>query len=416
MHPGGRALLVLADTRVAWRERIQRWSSTGPATFLPSAAHVRAVVRRGARRAVLIDGSRSDADRDLLLDVVDAGSLAVVVDDGRRLDDWARMGATAVLPRDFDEQQLHAAVNRGTLPAVRSSTDVVDRGPWGPLVAVTGPGGTGASVVAIATAQGLATSGGRVLLADCCLHAEQGMLHDVHNAQPGLADLVALHADATPGVRQVRQLVVGVVERGYHLLPGLRRSRHWSTVGPASFRTALASLRMAFDAVVADVDADVEGEADGGSLDVEERNRLSREVLGSADVVLVVGQPSMKGVYALVRTMIDLLEFDLRPDRMLPVVNQAPTAPGARAGLGRAVQGLLAGATSGAAVGPVLFLPAVPVDPYLCARDPLPGPLPSLLAGAVGAVLARGDEADGRRLEPERVGTGVLGHWPGERP
>ena len=52
-------------------------------------------------------------------------------------------------------------------------------------------------------------------------------------------------------------------------------------------------------AVVADVTGDVEGEAEGGSADVEERNHLARSAVLNSSVVVAVGAPGMKGVHSL---------------------------------------------------------------------------------------------------------------------
>ena len=51
---------------------------------------------------------------------------------------------------------------------------------------------------------------------------------------------------------------------GYHLLLGLRRHRDWTAVRPHAFAAGLDGLRRAFRVVVADVDADLEGERTTG--------------------------------------------------------------------------------------------------------------------------------------------------------
>jgi cellulose biosynthesis protein BcsQ len=404
-------MLALVGPTVGWRQRVARWASSGTVpvvAFCRSVEHLRASLAAGGAPAVLLDGDLPAVDRDLLAAVTDAGGLALVVQGSRRRQPWTTLGAAAVLPASFDVHQLHEALGPAHMPARAPDAAVP-----APLLAVTGPGGTGASVAAIALAQGLAVTHGRVLLADCCLHAEQAMLHNAHGAQPGLADLVELHADGTPGLRQIRQMTVGVVERGYHLLLGLRRARHWSMVQPSSLEAALDSMRRGFDVVVADTDVEVEGEADGGSIDVEERNVLARTVLLRSDVVLVVGQPTMKGVYSLVRTMVDLLEFGVPPERLLPVVNQAAQSSQARAELSRAIQQLIRGAAGGSAVGPALFLPTVALEDRLRDRDALPETLPRMLAGATAAVLSRRTGRAEPASTPEPVEVGTIGHWDG---
>jgi MinD-like ATPase involved in chromosome partitioning or flagellar assembly len=414
-------LFGLVGRTASWPQHIEAWATADTVPFrvsyCRSVAHLRARLDASDHACgVLLDGDLSFVDRDLLTALASAGGVAIVAAGARRRRPWPELGAAAVLPLDFDRDQL--------LEAVRDVVDVpveVPARPAASLIAVTGPGGTGASVTAIALAQGLAAARRRVLLADCCLHAEQAMLHNAHGTQPNVADVVEHHAGHTPEPREVRQLALGIVERGYYLLPGIARARHWSRIPEASLRAAMHSLRAAFDVVVADVDVDVEGEEQGGSLDVEERNVLARTVIGDADAVMVVGQPTMKGVYATVRAMVELLEFGVPPGRLLPVINRATTDPAVRADLSRAVSHLMGGVVGGGtaavagmgSVGPVLFAPCVVVEERLRERDTLDDAWPSLLAGAVTAMLDRVGERPATKALPEPVAAGSLGHWAG---
>jgi len=411
-------LLGLVSRTASWPQRLEAWSTSAAipiaVSYCQSVEHLRARLDDGdTHQGVLLDGDLSFVDRDLLTDVTGAGAVAVVIEGTRRRRPWDALGAAAVLPADFDQPQL-LEVLRGVL---ESAAPARRERPLAPVVAVTGPGGTGASVSAIALSQGLAAARRRVLLADCCLHAEQAMLHNAYGSQPNIVDLVELHAERTPERREMRQLAVGVVERGYYLLPGIARARHWSRIRSGSLEAALRSVRSAFDVVVADVDADVEGEAQGGSIEVEERNVLARTVLAEAAAVMVVGQPTMKGVHAMVRALVELLEFGIAGDRVLPVVNQAVADRTVRADLSRAVRHLLDAAASGggvpdaAAVGPALFAPAVQLEEHLRERDALDDAWPGLLAGAATAVLDRAPAAPRSAGSPEPVAAGSLGHW-----
>lgn len=413
-HP---VVLVCAGAAASWGTRVRTWAGSDSVplaiTFCPSVDHLRARLRASpSRRTVLLDGDLPDVDRDLLADITAAAGVAVIVEGTRRRLAWQRLGAAGVLTADFDQTQLVSAITpSAALPVARETPAA------GPLIAVTGPGGTGASVTAIALAQGLAAAAGRVLLCDCCLHAEQAMLHNAHGGHPGLADVIEMHAEYRPTVRQVRQLALGIVERGYHLMLGLRRARHWSSVRSASLYAALTSLRTAFDVVIADVDADVDGELQTGSAEIEERNVIARAVFARADVTLVVGQPSMKGVYALVRTVTDLLEFGVAPQHVLPVLNQSTGGPGERAALARAVRHLIDGAEGGPQVGPVLFLPAVALEAHLRDCEALPEPLSRTLAEATQALLGRhGVRQTAPAPALQRVAPGALGHWGGADP
>src|SRR5439155_20792156 len=141
-----------------------------------------------------------------------------------------------------------------------------------------------------------------------------------------------------------------VVERRYHLLLGLRRARFWATLRPRAFEAGFDSLRRAYQVVVCDTDADVEGEDDGGSIEVEERNVMTRTACARADVVFVVGLPSMKGLHSLVRVVHDLVAFGVPAGRVVPVLNRAPRSPRTRAGATAALADLAAPALAGRAL------------------------------------------------------------------
>src|SRR5207248_136921 len=169
----------------------------------------------------------------------------------------------------------------------------------------------------IALAQALAGRGA-VVLADLCRRADQAMLHDARDVVPGIQELVEAHRSGQPSADDVRSITFDIVERGYHLLLGLRRCRYWSTLRPRAFEAALRSLRLAYPAVVADIDGDFEGEAMGGSIDVEDRNTMARVAARDADVVFTVGSAGLKGVHSLVRLLEELVEHGVEPRRIVP--------------------------------------------------------------------------------------------------
>src|SRR5690606_6932196 len=162
-------------------------------------------------------------------------------------------------------------------------------------------------------------SGSTTVLADLCLDADQAMLHDARDVVPGLQELVDAHRTARPGGREVHALTFDVVNRGYNLLLGLRRHRDWAVLKPRTFEASLDGLRGAFDVVVADVADDLEGEAECGSVEVEERNVMARTAVARADVVVAVGAPGLKGLHGLVRTVNRLREHGVPPERVLAV-------------------------------------------------------------------------------------------------
>ncbi|HVM00806.1 MAG TPA: hypothetical protein VM324_16065 [Egibacteraceae bacterium] len=416
-------LLGLGRPRADWFRAVGQWATTAavPAEFgkCVSAEELRTRLRTGqACSAVLLDGSLAAVERDLIADVRDAGAAPIVVDAGTR--DWAALGALAVLPPGFGRAELldvlasHAelvAFGEVEGTGLDGSMEVPAAMP-GRILAVCGPGGTGASTVAIALAQGIAAQADTsVVLADCCRRAEQVMLHDARDVFPGIQELVDAHRNGVPGLADVRASTFHVAERGYHLLLGLRQSRYWATLRPRALDAALDSLVRGFNAVVCDIDSDLEGEDQAGSSDVEERNLLSRRPAQRAELVLVVGSASMKGLHSLVHVVADLVAAGVQPNRIGLVVNQAPRKVKQRAELARSLARLLPRAGVPEPPGP-LFLPEARVEQALRDGVALPAPLPALLAGACEAALRR--LAEPGRLstpstQPIRVRPGSLG-------
>ena len=371
--------------------------------------------------ALLVDGGLPALDRDLIDAAADAGCAVVVVDDLRVTHDWKAFGASTVVNPVFERKDLldilaaHASpIARGD--AVPGDEDVLPRpARRGKVAMVCGPGGTGASTASIALAQGLAEDarhGGRVLLADLALHGEQAMLHDARDVVPGIQELVDAHRTGRPAAEEIRTFTFDVEERGYQLLLGLRRSRSWAAIRPRAFAAAFESMSRGWRAVVCDTDADLEGEDDGGSVDVEERHLMARTVAAAADVVFAVGLPGMKGLHSLVRVLGELLDHDVAAERVVPVFNRAPKGPRARAELTAAVAALLQGRPAAARLASPIFLPERRVDEALRDGVRLHPSLTAPLAGAFAAVV---DGAAAPHRSPSRapklVAPGTLGRW-----
>ncbi|MBW3580183.1 MAG: hypothetical protein KY431_04025 [Actinobacteria bacterium] len=421
-------VLGLARPRSEWFGHVGRWSTSAaiPAEFFRCVT-VEELRRRldGGRpySCALLDGGLPAVDRDLVQAVRDAGAVALVVDDHRQRRDWVALGAAAVLPVSLSrEVLLDALATHVPLVPVASSPPLDDGGgsddldwvlPLGRVAAVCGPGGTGASTVAAALAQGLGHSAGAgaVVLADLARHAEQAMLHDVGDIVPGVQELVEAHRGAAPSVEEVRALTFEVVDRRYHLLLGLRRARYWATLRPRAFAAGFQSMRRSFTTVVCDVTADFEGEADAGSADVEERNLMARTAVEQADVVFAVGRPGVKGTHALVRVLGELAALGVDAERIVPVVNAAPRHPRLRAETAAALAELAAPVLGGGATPSPVFLPERRVEEALRDAVGLPAPLPAVLAGAFAAATVGRLGAIGHRpgAEPVLVAPGSLG-------
>ena len=431
-------LLGLAQARADWFRTIGAWATSAmlPCEFVRcvSIDELRARLRSGrAFSAVVVDGSLPGVDRDLIALAAETSVSVLVIDEQERRD-WRELGASAVMASRFSRDELLEVLAATSVPVGSATYDAtpIDAGARearGRLVAVTGPGGTGASTVAIALAQGLAAGDGElgrrrssarrhvgirppeVLLADLCRTADQAMLHDARVVVPSIQEVVEAHRTATPPRSSLLDQTFEVPARGYRLLLGLRRPRHWVALRPRALESTLDSLQRLADVVVADIDPDLEGESETGSTDVEERNLLARATVARADLVVVVGEPSMKGLFALVRTIDGVVEFGVRADRVLPVFNHAPRGPRARAELTRAVSELLStslGTLVSGLVSP-LYVTDRPVDDALRDGVALPGSMARMLARGVAAVVDRAGPAERPDAGgPERIVPGSL--------
>jgi hypothetical protein len=418
-------VLGLAQARSEWFGAVAQWANSAalPVAFVKcvSGEEVRASLASGRTfSALLCDAGVPSVDRDLLAASRAAGCPVLVVADPRVERDWLSLGAAHLLRPGFDREELlgalaeHAvAVRRGREgPAPAIDRDAAQPTAWlGQVIAVCGPGGTGASTAAIALAQARAeVAPGAVLLADLRRHAEQAMLHDARDVVPGVQELVEAHRAGRPSPEEVHALTFAVGERGYHLLLGLRRGRHWAGIRPRSFDAAFASLRGAYQTVVCDIDADFEGEPDGGSIDVEERNTMARVAALQADAVVAVGAPTMKGLHALVRVVHDLLTLGVPGRRVIPALNRAPRSLRHRSALAATLADVVG---TGVRLSPPVFLPERHVDDALRDGVRLPTGVGGPLLDAVGAVARAAGPVDAANATgpPERIVPGSLGRW-----
>jgi MinD-like ATPase involved in chromosome partitioning or flagellar assembly len=424
--------LGLARVRTPWFSDVARWSTSGSLAMdfvkTVSVGEVRARLESGRPfSALLVDGGLPGVDRDLLELAREHGCAPIVVVDGTARD-WSAIGAADTLPTDFGRTELEAVLAEHAVPIGRvddlpgqaQPATAHGDGFLARVVAVTGPGGTGRSVVAMAVAQGAAADPAHtdtVVLADLALNADQAMLHDARDVIPGVLELVEAHRSGAPAPEDVRAVTFDIVARRYRLLLGLRRHRDWTAIRPRALRSALDGLRRSFTLVVADVDDDLEGEATTGSADVEDRNLLARTTVAAADVVVVVGAPGTKGAHSLLRVVRDCIAAGVTPDRIVPVVNRAPRNRTARAETSRAVTELLAASNPGQAVLSPVFLPERKVlDDVL--RDGVALP-EAMVAPVSQAVQARLEVLDDRLPalsfdEPVLVDPGSLGSWDEE--
>ncbi len=216
-------LLGLAHARSPWFRDVGRWANAAaiPAEFVKCLTVEEVRARLAAGRpysALLIDGSLPGADRDLLDAVTETGAAVFVIDDRRLKRDRLSLGASRILEADFTRSDLLDALENGARPISRADTltlgpstdDTVEPSWSGRLIAVTGSGGTGASVVSMALAQALATDPRfrqLVLLADLALDGEQAVLHDARDVVPGLQEVVEAFRTGAPTSAEIRTMV-----------------------------------------------------------------------------------------------------------------------------------------------------------------------------------------------------------------
>lgn len=411
-------VLGLGLPRAPWFRSVAHWATAGSLAieFVKCLSMEDLAARLGSARtfsALLVDAGLPGLDRDAIDKARASGCAVIVVADGRHA--WP--DADAVLPASFDQRALLDALRGHSAMVVNTDhapADPVPRPPaWrGRVAALCGPGGTGASTAAIALTQAMAADPRNrdlVVLADLARPGEQAMLHDAREVVPGIEELVDLHRSATPSASDVRNHTFAVDGRGYALLLGLRRARAWSGLRPRAVEAAIAGLARAFRVVVCDCTGDLEGEADGGSADVEDRNALARTAVTAADVVFAVGAPGVKGVHSLARIMGDLLGAGVEGARIVPVVNRAPRSGRARAEIARALAELTPARRQGLAA-PV-FLPERRIDDALRDGARLPAGLGAPLVAAFEEIATALGPPDADEREPELLVPGSLGHW-----
>ncbi len=395
----------LAHARAAWFGDVGRWSTTAriPVEFLRCLRTEELLALLDGQvplSATLIDLGAPGVDRDLLADVRSTGAAVLVVRGPGAGNPPGPVDAE--LPAGFGPDELVAALEEHAAPlgtddrAPTTQTTAAERF-RGRLVVCCGPGGTGASVTALAVAQGVAADPRRhrlVALADLARHGDQAVLHDAGDIAPGLPELVEAHRGGDPEPEQIRRLLHVVPDRGYDLLLGMRRHRDWTALRPRAVGAAIDGLLATYAVVVADIDPDIEGELETGSVDVEERNALSRAAAARADLVLTVGAPGTKGIHAIARTIRTLVDHGLPPERLVPVLVGAGRNPVTRSATARSVAGL-----AGAPVASPVFVPRHRgVEASIRDGRALPATLAAKLAGSALALLEvlpeRQDDAD----------------------
>ena len=410
----------LARSRCRWFGELARWATAGvaPIEFVKCLTpdEVRAVIGAGRPvSALLVDAGLTRLDRDLVDAATDAGAPTILVGP-TAAQDWEALGCIQTLDADFSRDQLVETLDRWARrvdrSAERPSRRIDLQGPVlrAPLVGVTGAGGAGTSVIAMALAQAAGEDGTDVVLVDGCRRADLAMYHDIGDVLPGLPELVDIHRTEDADPDQVRSVEFPVDGRGYRVLLGIRRPRDWAGLRPRAIDAAIDGLRRTHDMVVIDHDADLEREVDTGSVDVEDRHAVALQTVTRAEAVVVVVEPGLKGLHDAVRIIDDLCRVGVAADAILPVLNRAPRSAPSRAQLARALRSLTIERTDGATriAAPVFVPHHRSLEGCLRTASPLPSSLTRSVWTGVRGRLARPVTRPSTG-EPERVRPGDLG-------
>ena len=422
-------VLGLAHPRTSWFRELATWSTAAavPVDFIKcmSADEARARLTGGRSYSALLVGSdASGLDRDLIDSTTSAGA-AVIVVGSTQSRDWADLGVSGLLPPAFTRADLmavlaeHAApINRVREAAPEPSSADARPASKGHLVTVTGPGGSGTSTVAMALAQALGShpsTHATVVLADLARNGEQAMLHDAREVVPGVQELVDAHRVGRLSSDETRAMTFDAVGRGYHLLLGLRRPRDWTAIRPRAFEATLDGLQRSYRHVIADVDADIEGQSETGSLDIEDRNLFARTIIPRADVVVVTGMAGVKGLHSLTRTLRNLVGFGIPVERFLPVIVQAPRSPHRRSEIRATLDALLTGDGLSDLASPAYVPDRRDLEAALRDGVRLPDMLGATIRDRVDKLIERsGERSDPPTPEPLAIVAGSLGSWPAE--
>jgi hypothetical protein len=271
--------------------------------------------------------------------------------------------ADGFTPRAFTDLLLRLdpmsqTMRRSEPDATASLHRVLDEGRRlrGRLVGVSSTGGAGASVVAMALAQGLAGGDDTVALVDGARRGQQCMYHDVGDVVPGFSDLVEAQGDGILDPDDVRALLFDQPERGYHLLLGRRHPQEFERHRAGAVGAALDAVARGYDLVVVDHDPDIDlGHAAARTV-LGDRHAIAVHLLANAEVEVVVAHPGIKGVHDAARRVDELIEVGLPPERVVVCCNLSPRSPSGRAAFDRSVRALTRARFDGAPTLPVIHL------------------------------------------------------------
>lgn len=304
------AIALVAARAPAWLQ------PRAPGTvWCRTTAEVLVLAQQRALRAVVLDRAVPGVDAHLIGALRRTCPVLVIGAPGRSW--WSAAGAAAVPALPDGPSALEAAVLRAEAHH-HQTPGASGAGPGrGALVAVVGAAGSRAVDASETIARSFAgvPQAAPVVLADLTLDAPHRARHRLSRRSPGLPELVAASRFGPLTDADVAA-ALHPVAGGHRVLPGLHTHADWVSVGPQAAETVLTAVRARATTVVAHVDPDLEGEAETGSFDIEDRNALARTSVAAADLVLVVparGQTARTGADAVLAA---LSRFGTAPERI----------------------------------------------------------------------------------------------------
>lgn len=420
-------VLCVAGARSRWLGRIAGWATTAalPVELVTAmdVAEARAVIAAGRPlSALVVDAEAGATDRDLV-ELAGARSVPTIAVTGSRTRaDVDDVGVAALLDDGFDATALREVLRRVARPVGRELARDLPAGavtldeepPASPLIGVTGAGGSGSSTIAMAIAQGLVRHVRAVALVDGCRRGDLAVYHDEVDPVPGLPEAVEMHRGDRPEPSAVAALLREVPARGYRLLTGLRRTGEWTALRPHAVGATLEGLRRSHDAVVVDVDPDLDDEASTGSVDVEDRHSVTLAVAARCDLLWVVARADMHGLHRLAALIDDLVTSGVPPERIVPAVLGATRSPARRAAVSRWVRDLATGEDGRPpqVASPVHLRHSSRIEAAHRGVEPLPRHLVDPVTGATAGFLTRLGPREATASAARAVNPGSLGAIP----
>ena len=293
-------------------------------------ADLLAVSRAGLVDVAVVAADLARLDRDQVARLRADGVSVLLVETRRTSGVSLGLGASDVAVDDMAPEDLlrmiHSLAQRSATEVPATPTHPVpEPSARGRLVAVWGPtGAPGRSTVAVNLAAEAAASGVSTLLVDAdtaggALSTRLGVLDEA----PGLAAACRSASRDRLGTSVLAEHALAVDEN-LRVLTGATRPDRWRELRPAALEVVWQTARRLVDLVVVDLGAGLSAGADAltGAAHPE---GVSDMVVGTADVVVVVGSPDPLGMLRLVHAL-DLLGEAAPHTRVIVAVNRVRDA------------------------------------------------------------------------------------------